>query len=87
MNYLKTSILTPKRFIKYHRKLTNNGEFPTILVTPATKCKATLAQLGYIGLKTDCRRMISVNQDQALLSITGKRKFGGNKLDKKRSKN
>ena len=49
---LKTkAIPTPKILIKYHKKLTRNGDFPTRLVIPATNSSATFVKMGYLGLK------------------------------------
>ena len=49
---LKTkAIPTPQLLIKYHKKLTSMGEFPTTLVIPATNFSATFAKIGYLGLK------------------------------------
>ena len=58
INNFKKSIPTPKIFIKYHKKLKRNEEFPTILVIPETNFSATFAKVGYLGLKN-----ISENND------------------------
>ena len=55
---LKTkSFPTPKLLIKDHKKLTSMGEFPTRLVTPATNSSATLAEIGYLGLKNILKKI------------------------------
>ena len=49
---LKTkAIPTPKLLIKYHKKMSNMGKFPTRLVIPATNFSATFAKIGYLGVK------------------------------------
>ena len=49
---LKTKdIPTPKLLIKNHKKLTSDGDFPTMLVIPETNLSATLEKVSYLGLK------------------------------------
>ena len=49
--YPSIAIPTPKLLIKYHKKLTSMGEFPTRPVIPATNFSATFSKVGYLGLK------------------------------------
>ena len=45
------AIPSPKLLIKDHKKINENGEFPTRLVTPATNFTATFSKIGYLGIK------------------------------------
>ena len=41
----------PKLLIKDHKKINENGEFPTRLVIPAKNFTATFSKISYLGIK------------------------------------
>ena len=45
------AIPSPKLLIKDHKKITDKGGFPTILVIPMTNFTATFSNIGYLGIK------------------------------------
>ena len=45
------TILSPKLLIKDHNTISKKGEFPTILVIPATNFTATFFKIGYLEIK------------------------------------
>ena len=46
------AIPSPKVLIKYHKKLNESGNYPTILVIPATNFTATFEKVGFLGNKS-----------------------------------
>ena len=70
-NFVRQSIATraipsPKILIKYHKNITDKGEFPTRLVIPETNFTATFSKISYLGIK---RMLYKAKVKYSLVSI------------------